>query len=403
MSDESLKQEKLFIFILAAVQFAHMVDFVVMMPLGPVLMKDLSITPAQFGALVSSYNFSAGIAGFLFGTIADQFERKKLLSISMLGFITGTFLCGISELYFTLIMGRILAGIFGGVLNVLVFTMATDLVPFERRGKAMGVLMGAFSVASVIGVPLGLWIADYWGWNSTFRFIAFFSIFIIAASFLYLPLFPAKGLKLRWTTIIKNYLGLLKKADYLYSYLLIFLVAVSMFVLIPFLSPYAVKNIGIQATDLKYMYLVGGLSTVFTARLIGKSTDKHGAKKVFSHVVFGSLLPVALFTNAGHMNLFFYILMSTLFMTIVSGRMIPCMTMISEVPSQSERGSFMGLLNSIRSMGSAIATITAGFIISESADGSLIHFNTVGYISMIIAIITVFMTKRLRLHNKNLA
>jgi len=398
MSEIDLKKERLFILILATVQFVHMVDFVVMMPLGPVLMEVFSISPAQFGALVSSYNFSAGIAGFIFGTIADRFERKKLLLLSMSGFFIGTMICGFAPTYSILLMGRIIAGIFGGVLNVLVFTMVTDLVPFERRGNAMGIIMGAFSVASVLGVPLGLTIADFYGWHWTFFFIAFFSLIICFLSFKVLPLFEPTQRNLNWGNVFKNYLNLMKRKDYLYAYSMIFLVAVSMFVLIPFLSPFAVKNIGIKATDLKYMYLVGGLCTVFTARWIGKATDKFGAKKMFMIVAALSLFPVILFTNAGPMTLVMYLLLSTLFMTIVSGRMIPCMTLISEVPELKERGSFMGLLNSIRSMGSASATLLAGFVIVESEMGTLLHFNWVGWLSIVVVLITVYMAFRMKIH-----
>lgn len=265
----------------------------------------------------------------------------------------------------------------------------------------MGVIMGAFSIASVLGVPLGLLVADFWGWSSTFIFIALFSLLIFALSFM-LPLFPANNRKSDFAVILKNYFSLLKKGNYAFSYLMIFLVAISMFVLIPFLSPYAVKNIGIQATDLKYMYLVGGLCTVFTAKWIGKMTDRFGARKVFAYVAISSIVPVVLFTNAGPMPLYLYIMMSTLFMTIVSGRMIPCMTLISEVPVGKERGSFMGLLNSIRSLGAATATLLAGFVISETSRGELEHFDRVGYISVVVVIITIAIAYRLRLHNENL-
>lgn len=398
MSELDLKKERLFILILATVQFVHMVDFVVMMPLGPVLMEVFSISPAQFGALVSSYNFSAGIAGFIFGTIADRFERKKLLLLSMIGFFVGTIICGLAPTYAILLFGRIIAGIFGGVLNVLVFTMVTDLVPFERRGNAMGVIMGAFSVASVLGVPLGLTIADFFGWHWTFLFIALFSLIICLLAFKVLPLFLPTQRNLDWSSVFKNYLNLMKKREYLFAYLMIFLVAISMFVLIPFLSPFAVKNIGIKATDLKYMYLVGGLCTIFTARWIGRATDQFGAKRMFMIVAALSLFPVIIFTNAGPMSLILYLLMSTLFMTIVSGRMIPCMTLISEVPALKERGSFMGLLNSIRSMGSASATLLAGFIIVESDSGTLLNFDRVGWLSIIVVLITVIMAFKIKIN-----
>ncbi|MCO4793883.1 MAG: MFS transporter, partial [Bacteriovoracaceae bacterium] len=187
MPQENLKQERVYVLLLAAIQFAHIVDFVVMMPLGPVLMKQFSISPAQFGGLVSSYNYAGAAAGILFGLIADRFARRTLLGWIMAGFIIGTFLCGLAPTFPLLLTARIFTGVFGGILNSVVLAIVTDLVPFQRRGTALGVVMSAFSVASVLGVPLGLTIADYMGWQWTFIFIASFSILIWVAALKILP------------------------------------------------------------------------------------------------------------------------------------------------------------------------------------------------------------------------
>lgn len=401
MSD--LKIENKYVLILAAIQFAHIVDFVVLMPLGPTLMLDFGITPTQFGSIVSSYNFSAALSGLLFSTIADRYDRKRLLNIALVGFIFSTVLCGLAPSFVLLLSGRILTGIFGGVLNILVFALVTDLVPFQRRGKAMGTIMASFSVSSVVGIPIGLAIADAFSWHWTFFFIAFFSCFIAFYGYKVLPPSPATEKAKPAKEVLLRFLTMLKKADYLRAYSLILMSAMSMFLIIPFLSPYAVNNIGIQTYQLKYMYLVAGLCTVVTARMIGKLTDSHGALKLFSFLALISIIPVWIYTHTGPMSFSAYLLLSALFMTVVSGRMIPAMTMISEVPEVSERGTFMGLLNSIRSFGTASATLFAGLMISENATGQLVGFESVGYITIALTVISIYVASRVYRLSKNLA
>lgn len=393
----STSQESLYVRILAAIQFSHIVDFVVLMPLGPTLMDALSISPVQFASLVSSYNFSAGLAGFVFATIADKFDRKKMLMISLAGFIIGTILCGFSPNFNYLLSARIITGVFGGVLNALVFTIATDLVPAKRRGRAMGLIMASFSIASVLGVPIGLAISDYINWHYTFFFIAFFTCFIYVAAFCIFPKMPAKENTHSASETLKRFGQLITKRQYSSSYLLILIVAMSMFLLIPFLSPYAVKNMGIQALDLKYMYLIGGACTIVSARLIGVMTDRFGALKLYILLALISSIPVYLYTHAGKMLFVPYLIISAFFMMIVSGRMIPCMTLISMVPSEKERGSFMSLTNSIRSVGSASATFLAGLMISEGSRGELVGFSNVGVLSiglMLLSILIIFITSK---------
>jgi len=353
-------------------------------------MRDFNITPLQFGSLVSSYNISAAITGLAYGLIADRFGRKFMMQINFIGFIIGTVFCGISDTYETLLFARVIAGGFGGTLTAVVLAMITDLIPFQRRGKAMGAVMSAFSIASVLGVPLGLVIAERFSWSYTFYFIATFSSIVLVVSSIS---FPKLNEHVQITSALDNLKrvwGLLFKLDYLKAYTLVFLNVFSLFTLIPYLSPYAVKNIGILETELKYMYFVGGFFTVITARIIGKATDKLGAVKMLSSLALISTLPIALYSNATKMNLIPFIAMSTFFMTMVSGRMIPLMTMTSEIALAKDRGTYMGLLNSVRSLGSALATLFAGVFIVQTADGKLSGFNTVGYFSVGFSILVIF-------------
>lgn len=392
-------RERIYILLLAAVQFAHIVDFVVMMPLGPTFMEEFDIDPKRFGILVASYEFSAAFFVLLNSIFADRFDRKKSLIVCFLGFILGTFYCGISQGYEELLIGRIVSGAFGGMLSSIVLAIVSDLIPFHRRGRAMGVIMSSFSVASIVGVPLSLAIADATNWHNTFYFICLFSLLILATIIFIIPNVD-KHLDNNPTSakeILNRFKKTLKNKNYLTGHAYMFIIGFSGFILIPFISPYLVKNVGLATTDLKLQYLVGGLFTIITANIIGKYTDKIGPLKMFTFVATLSIFPILLLTNLGHSSLLIALLVSTLFMGIVSGRFIPCMTLVTQLPQDKDRGTFMGLIVSIRSFSTSLATYFAGVILVENASGKLENYNVAGYISIsltIVAIILAFMVAK---------
>lgn len=382
-------KENIYIWLFALIQFTHIVDFVVMMPLGALLMRAFDITPMEFASLVSSYSFSAAIMGVLYGVIADRFDRKKMLLINFAGFIIGTVLCAVSDSFSTLLWGRLIAGCFGGILTSIVYSMVSDLIPFERRGNAMGIVMGAFSFASVIGVPIGLMLANNFGWNYAFWFIVVVSIPVFALSYFIFPKLDAHIEKKSMLNEFKRFGSLLLNMDYLKAYLMILIVGVSSFVLIPFLSPYAVKNVGILETELKYIYLVGGIFTMLSVRVIGQVTDRFGAYNTFFGLSILALAPIYFYTHIGRLDLWVFLTLTTAFMMVVSGRLIPVMTIASGIPESRDRGTFMGLLNSVRALGTSLATMIAGAIISEAPDGKLEHFNKVGYLSIFLCFVAI--------------
>lgn len=383
------REEMIIVFLLAAIQFVHILDFVIMMPLGPSLMESFSIGPQEFGKLVSSYNFSAAVMGLLYAFVADRFDRKALLMIVLTGFTVGTVFCGAAGSSDQMLFARVATGAFGGVLNSLVFAIVADLIPFERRGRALGIVMSSFSMASVFGVPLGLAINDNFGVSYSFYSIAFVSVFVSVAALFVLPSLKAHANTKKIGEIVRDLKVTFLRPKHLLAYLFIMTISMSMFLVIPFLAPYATKNVGIPKELLKYMYLIGGICTVVTARIFGVLTDKHGAIKMFLILTSSAMIPVLIYTHSSPMPFALFILISASFMILVSGRMIPGMTMITAVPSSSERGSFMAILNSLRATGSATATFIAGLIIMETQDGTLLHFNRVGYLSVFIIFISL--------------
>lgn len=388
--NNTLKKERLYVALLTSIQIAHILDFVVLMPLGPELMRFFTINPAQFGLIVSSYNLSAGITGLFFGLIADRFDRKKMLVFTFTGFIFATFLCAISPNYNFLIATRIISGIFGGVINALVLAIVTDLIPVERRGTALSTILASFSITSVVGIPVGLMIAEAMDWRWCFYFICAFSLVTLAFVQFILPNVPVKRTYLTVRENLQRLVRILFTKEYIHGYLVIGLLAFSGFMIFPFLSPYAVHNIGLLESDLKYIYLVGGILTIVSSRIVGKLTDKYGVLPVAIPAMIITLPSIYFYTSAPPMSLGNLLFISSFFMLMMTARVIPAVTLTSVVPNIEDRGTYMGVFNSFRALFAALATSFSGFLITTNSDETLEGFDKVGYISMFITFISIF-------------
>jgi predicted MFS family arabinose efflux permease len=396
---EELKKEKIYVTLLAAIQFAHILDFVIMMPLGPQFMRIFNINPTQFSLVVSVYTLAAGIVGLIGAIIGDKYDRKKFLVFCFLGFILGTWFCAIAKSYSTLLMARIVAGAFGGILNAIVMSLAADLIPPERRGAATGVIMSAFSLASVIGVPIGLLIASKWDYSYSFYFIVVLSLIILFCSLLLIPSIIPVQKHHTLSAQIKNIWTTLKNPFYLKAFLMSSTLSFSVLLIVPFISGYMVRNVGLTESELPLIYLLGGGFTVLSARYIGKWCDRSGSFKVFSSLLPLSFIPILLLTHLPSTHLYLALGVTTFFMMFVSGRFIPIMTMNSLVVKQHDRGTFMGLENSLRQFASGLAASLGGFILTTTPSGKLLHYNINGYLSIFFSILTFLIAKNLSLHS----
>jgi MFS transporter, DHA1 family, inner membrane transport protein len=392
----ALRKERIYIIILAAIQIAHILDFVIMMPLGPQFMRVFEVNPTQFSALVAAYTFSAGLVGFFGALYADHFDRKKFLLFNFTGFIIGTFMCGISTTFITLLMARIIAGAFGGVLNACVLALVSDLIPFERRGAAMGVVMSAFSIASVAGVPIGLYIADLFNWQAAFFFICIVGVIFWIASYIILPSVKVEKQTISFQENLAKFKKILGQPDYLMSFFLTSMLGFGVFMIVPFISPYMVNNVGLLESQLPYIYLVGGVCTIITARIIGKLCDRVGSFTVFRVFAAFSIIPIILMTHLPPAPLFLMLLTTSLFMMFASGRFIPAMTMVSAVVKPQERGTFMSLENAGRQFSSGAASQIAGLIIGTTAAGALTRYNLVGYIAIGTTMLAILIAYRIK-------
>lgn len=387
------RRENIIAYVLGAIQFAHILDFVIMMPLGPMLMREFSITPSKFGILVSSYTFAAGIANFLASLVADRFERKTILQICFAGFILGTLFCALAPNYEFLLAARIVAGTFGGVLNAVVFALIADLISVERRGAATGVVMSAFSVSSVIGVPTGLMLAEWFNWHAPFLFIVFIGLAFWLLAHVMIPKIGNVGEPSSPIETLRNFWQVMIEKKHVYGFLLTSLLGFGIFMIIPFLSPSMVKNVKIAETDLKYVYLVGGAATIFSARFIGKLCDRLGPFRVFSVVMLISFIPILVVTHLGPSPLWLLLTFSTMFMMTGSGRFIPAMTLLGLMVNPKKRGTFMGLENAFRQLASGVSSMLAGLILYESSTGELVNFNILGYIAVVTTLLAWFFAR----------
>ena len=388
-------QERLLVLILALVQCTHILDFVIMMPLGPQFMRAFEIEPAQFGLLVSAYTFSAAVSGLLCAGFVDRFDRKKVLLVLYLGFALGTLGCSIAANYEMLMFARIFAGAFGGVLSATVFAVLGDGVPLERRGAATGIVMSSFSLASVIGVPIGLFLATRFDWHTPFTALAGLSVGVIVLIGVAMPSMRGHLAVGRNPEAVAKVLELLREPVHWKAFAMTASLMLAGFTVIPFMSPAMVVNFKVAEADLQYVYLVGGLFTFFTSRLIGKLCDRFGYIQVFSPVALLSLVPILLVTHLRNLPFAGAIAVSTLFMVLVSGRFVPSMALLNSVVSPKSRGAFMNLNSSVQSLFSGIASFVAGKMITQGPGGELLGYSAVGYLACGATLLTVALAFRL--------
>jgi predicted MFS family arabinose efflux permease len=390
-TEKTVLKEWQLLLLLAGIQFTHILDFVIIMPLGPRFMEVFSINPQQFGFIVSSYTFSAGIAGILGTGFVDRFDRKAILNTSYLGFVLGTYFSAMSPDYNTLLIARIVSGAFGGIIGAMVFSIIGDVIPYERRGKASGIIMSAFSFASVAGVPLGLFLASqYNSWSAPFWGLSIFSTFILILSHFIMPSIRTHLEKNEYHSAFKVYKIILKDKNHLKAFFLITSMMFGGFSVIPFISPYMVSNVGVSEKDLSYLYFFGGGATVFTARIIGILADKYGKFKVFATVAILSTIPIYLITNLPRVPLYLALIVSTLFFILVSGRFIPALAIITSSVLPRNRGGFMSLTSSFQQIASGLASSISGIILTKNTDGSMSNYEYVGYMAIFATIVSIY-------------
>lgn len=365
-----------------------------MMPLGPEFISELNINTHQFGLLLSSYTFAAAIAGIFATYYVDRFERRQLLLSLYACFIVATLACGLAPSYETLFIARAFAGAFGGILGSLVQTIVADSIPFERRGKALGTVMAAFSVSTVAGVPLSLFLAHhitFLGWRAPFFFIALISLLILYLGYRNIPKIAGHLDHVHEGSRMSQILRILLAHQHIKAFIFMAFIMITGFSVIPYIALYLTSNVGIDSSYISLIYLCGGIATLMSSRFIGHMADQYGKVKVFRFLAVVSLIPLLVTTNLPVTPLWVVLINSTAFFILVSGRMIPAMAIVSQVVENKIRGTFMSLIGSVQMFASGIATVLAGMVVTIGPDGKMEHYNIVGYGAVFCGLITIWL------------
>jgi predicted MFS family arabinose efflux permease len=376
--------------ILAFLQFTVILDFMILSPLGAMLMQELHVGPAQFGLVVSAYAFSAGISGLLTAGFADRFDRKKLLLFFYSGFVVGTALCGFAPSYALLLCARTVTGLFGGVIGSISMAIIADLFPLAMRGRVMGFVMTAFSASQILGIPLGLYLSNAWGWHAPFLMIAGVSFAVGLVIFNVLRPVDAHLRNRPDRNPFHHLLGTVMKTRHQWGFAATITLAIGGFMLMPFGSAFSVHNLGISITKLPMVYMATGLASIFTGPLIGRISDAVGKYRTF---VVASTVAVSIilwYTRLGVTSIGVVIAINIAMFSAISGRMVSAQALSSAIPAPQDRGAYMSFSSSLQQLAGGVASSCAGLLVSQTGDGPIEHYERLGYVvasSMAVGIV----------------
>ena len=390
--------ERSLLFLLAAVQFTHIVDFMILMPLGPQLMRELHIGPGTISSLVAAYTVCSGIFGFVAAPFIDRFDRRKLLLFAYGGFICGTLCCGLSTNATTLLISRGISGTFGGLSIAMIMSIIGDVVPPERRAAGMGVVMTAFSAAAALGVPFGLKLAQWFRWEMPFFMLAGIACIVWTIAFMRLP--AVRGhLDNSGDDPTRAFRELLRDANAGRALLFMTATVIGHFAIIPLLSPFLVGNVGLPEKYLFLVYMTGGVMTVFSAPVVGKWADAFGKLRVFTVMVVVACAVTLWISNSGHLPPWVVMVQAAFFFVFASGRFIPGQAIMTLAVPASRRGAFMSLSGCARDLAMGFASSIGGWIVVKEPSGRLDNFYWLGWLALAMGIISVWLAARVRVND----
>lgn len=397
MQEKFSSYQKLIIALLALTQFTVVLDFMVMAPMGDILIKALDINPKQFGFAVSAYAFSAGISGLLAAGFADKYDRKKLLLFFYTGFILGTAFCGLAPNYPILLAARIITGVFGGVIASISMAIVADLFHINQRGRVMGVVQMGFAASQVLGIPIGLLLATHWGWHATFL--------MIAALGAVLSLVMLRGMKpvdqhlslQKEQKAVQHLVNTFANKTYRQAFMTTALLSIGGFLLMPFSSAFLVNNVGITQEQLPLIFMSTGVFSLIIMPLMGKLSDKVDKFRLFSIGSVWAMIWMIVYTNLPVTPIWAVITVNILLFAGIMSRMVPAMAIMSSVPAMSDRGAFMSINSSLQQIAGGIAASFAGLIIVQADKNSPIeHYPILGVIGAAIVLLCIWLMNRIR-------
>ena len=386
------RKEPIVVLLLASINFTHILDFMIMMPLSNYLMPFFHISPKQFSFLVGAYTLSASASGFAAAFFVDKFDRKKVLLLGYIGFLVGTLACGFAPTYGLLLFARFFAGMFGGLIGAQVLSIISDIFGYERRGAAMGAVMSSFAVASTIGVPFALYLANIFSWHAPFILVGLMGIVIVPFVMKFVPAITGHvQTKNEKAHPFEALINVLQSRQQSFALLFSCLIMMGHFLIIPFINPYLEFNKGFSRNLTPMIYLFGGIASFFSAILLGKFSDRTGKVKVFSYSVLFSFIMVWIITNMPPLPFSLVIVLFVIWFTVATSRAVTAQAMISNVVQADQRGSFMSFNSSVQQLGTALASLIAGFVVIRDDAGKLHRYEWVGYISVVVLLLSLIL------------
>lgn len=383
------------IVLLALTQFTVLLDFMVMSPLGDMLMKNMHLTTKQFGFAVSGYAFSAGISGLLTAGFADKFDRKKLLLFFYIGFIVGTLFCGLSNSYPMLLFARIITGLFGGVIGSISMAIVADLFPMEKRGRVMGFMQMGFGASQVLGIPISLYLANMWGWQTPFLMIV--GLAAVVWMMVMIKMQPiTKHLEIKnERNAFGHLLHTIANRHYRIGFLATAFLSLGGFMMMPWGSAFSINNLKVTPHQLPLLFMVAGISSLIIMPVIGRFSDKIDKFKLFVIASVWMMVMVTIYTNLTPVPFWIVMLMNICFMIGIMSRMVPAMALASSLPQMQDRGAFMSINSSLQQIAGGVAAAVGGMIVIQKDKFSpLQHYNTLGYVIVGLTIICIYLVYR---------
>jgi predicted MFS family arabinose efflux permease len=381
--------------ILAFLQFTVVLDFMILSPLGALLMKELAVTPSQFGRVVSAYAFAAAGSGLVAAGFSDKFDRKKLLLFFYSGFVLGTALCGIAPSYSSLLAARTVTGLFGGVIGSISLAIIADLFPYEVRGRVMGIVMSAFSASQVLGIPAGLYVSNAFGWHAPFLMIAAVSAAVGVAIFVQLRPIDEHLKRPSTRNAFRHLLTTVARPRYQWGFASTMFLAVGGFMLMPFGSAFAVHNLGIPLDKLPIVYMATGIATIVAGPVIGRVSDAVGKYATFAAGSALAIVLVVWYTRLGVTSIWFVIGLNIVLFVAITSRMVSSQALSSAIPEAQDRGAYMSISSSLQQLAGGVASSLAGLIVSQQGDGPLEHYERLGYVVSAAIVTTVVLMYRI--------